>query len=71
MNTYFFILLISVTIASFSQILLKKSSQRTYSSVIFEYLNPYVICGYGMMFLSMFLTIMAYGGKEFTNVQIV
>ncbi|MCI8353758.1 MAG: EamA family transporter [Lachnospiraceae bacterium] len=71
MNTYFFILLISVTIASFSQILLKKSSQRTYSSVIFEYLNPYVICGYGMMFLSMFLTILAYGGMEFTNVQIV
>lgn len=71
MNTYFFILLISVTIASFSQILLKKSSQRTYGSVIFEYLNPYVICGYGMMFLSMFLTILAYGGMEFTNVQIV
>jgi drug/metabolite transporter (DMT)-like permease len=39
--------------------------------VIREYLNPYVICGYGMMFLSMFLTIIAYSGMEFTNVQIV
>ena len=30
-----------------------------------------VICGYGMMFLSMFLTIIAYSGMDFTNVQIV
>ena len=37
----------------------------------FSHLNPYVICGYGMMFLSMFLTIIAYSGMDFTNVQIV
>lgn len=71
MNIYFLIILISVIIASFSQILLKKSAEKTYGSVIFEYLNPYVICGYGMMFLSMFLTILAYGGMDFTNVQIM
>jgi drug/metabolite transporter (DMT)-like permease len=65
------ILVCSVLISSFSQILLKKSAQRDYTSVIREYLNPYVICGYGMMFLSMFLTIIAYSGMEFTNVQIV
>lgn len=71
MNMHLLILVLSVLIASFSQILLKKSAQKTYPSVIREYLNPYVICGYGMMFLSMFLTIIAYSGMEFTNVQIV
>lgn len=71
MNLHFWILLLSVLIASFSQILLKKSAEKTYSSVIREYVNPYVICGYGMMFLSMFLTIIAYAGMDFTNVQIV
>ena len=59
MKLHVIILLCSVLIASFSQILLKKSAGKTYRSVIFEYLNPYVICGYGMMFLSMFLTILA------------
>lgn len=71
MNLHLFILLLSVVIASFSQILLKKSAQKTYDSFIKEYLNLYVILGYGMMFLSMFLTIFAYAGMEFTNVQIV
>ena len=71
MNMHMIILLISVTIASFSQILLKKSAEKTYSSWIREYLNVYVICGYGMMFVSMFLTIIAYAGMEFTNVQII
>jgi drug/metabolite transporter (DMT)-like permease len=71
MNIHLMILVCSVLISSFSQILLKKSAQRDYTSVIREYLNPYVICGYGMMFLSMFLTIIAYSGMEFTNVQIV
>lgn len=71
MNLHMIILLISVMIASFSQILLKKSAGKTYNSWIREYLNVYVICGYGMMFISMFLTIIAYAGMEFTNVQII
>lgn len=71
MGLHFWILLLSVLIASFSQILLKKSAEKTYSSLLREYMNFYVICGYGMMFLSMFLTIIAYAGMEFTNVQIV
>ena len=71
MSLHFWILLLSVLIASFSQILLKKSAEKTYSSLLREYMNFYVICGYGMMFLSMFLTIIAYAGMEFTNVQIV
>lgn len=71
MSRFILILSTSVMIASFSQILLKKSAGKSYSSLIREYLNPYVIVGYGMMFLSMFMTIIAYSGMEFTNVQII
>lgn len=49
----------------------KKSAAKTYSSPIKEYLNVYVICGYGMMFLSMFITVMAYRGLDFSNVPVV
>lgn len=71
MNIYFGVMLVSSLIASFSQILLKKSAGRKYDSFIKEYLNPYVIIGYGMMFLSLFLTIMAYKELEFTNVPVL
>lgn len=71
MSIHLTILIIALLISSFSQILLKKSAQKTYSSIIREYVNFYVICGYGMMFLSMFLTIFSYSGLDFTNVQIV
>ena len=71
MSMHLLILVLSVAIASFSQILLKKSARKTYDSFIKEYLNLYVIFGYGMMFVSMFLTIIAYSGMEFTNVQII
>lgn len=73
MNTYIYylIMLLSVTIASFSQILLKKSAIKKYSSFIKEYLNPYVIVGYGMLFGSMVLTIIAYSGVEFKIVPVM
>lgn len=70
-NIYLFILIFSVIVAAFAQILLKKGASKTYSSPIREYLNVYVICGYGLMFFSMFITIMAYGGMEFTNVPVI
>lgn len=71
MNIYILILLLSVCVASFAQILLKKSAAKTYSSPIREYLNFYVICGYGMMFLSMFLTVFSYRGLDFSNVPVI
>ncbi len=71
MNSSLMILVLSVFIASFSQILLKKSAGKVYSSSLREYLNLYVICGYGMMFLSMFLTVLAYRGLDFSNVPVV
>ncbi|WP_457559296.1 EamA family transporter [Candidatus Harpocratesius sp.] len=57
---YFWLLLLSVFIASFSQVLLKFSSKKKYSSKIREYLNIHVISAYGLFFLSTFLSIWAY-----------
>lgn len=65
------LLIFSVLIASISQILLKKSSEKEYSSFIKEYLNPYVIIGYGMMVLSTILTIFAFKGLDYKNGPII
>ncbi len=54
------IMICSELLASSSQVLLKKSAGIEYGSRIREYLNRYVICGYGMLFVSMMLTILAY-----------
>ena len=71
-NLYVILLIVSVIVASFAQILLKKSSMITYSSRIREYLNLYVIVGYGMMFLSLFMTMISYKGfKNFANVPLL
>ena len=50
------VFLVSVFISSVSQILLKKSADKTYDSKIKEYLNPLVIAAYGMFFCSMLIT---------------
>ncbi|MBD5116121.1 MAG: EamA family transporter [Ruminococcaceae bacterium] len=47
---YSCIMLGSFLISSFSQIMLKKSAQKTYASKIKEYLNPFVIIAYGLFF---------------------
>lgn len=70
-NKYILLLLLSVVIASFSQILLKKSAQKKYDSFIKEYLNPYVIIGYGMMVASTIVTILAYHGVEYKNGPVI
>ena len=65
------LLVLSVVVASLSQILLKKSAKKTYASVIREYLNPLVIIGYGMMVLSTILTVGGYAGLEYKNGAVV
>lgn len=55
MFVYILILLFSVIISAFSQILLKKSANKTYSKKIYEYLNVYVIIGYFIFFLAIIL----------------
>lgn len=72
MNKAFFLLgFLSVVIASFSQVMLKLGAGKTYSSKIREYLNVYVITGYGMLFFSMVLTIVAYSGLSYLSVPVI
>ena len=59
---YFCLYLVSVLVASFSQILLKIGANRQYKSRIREYLNGPVISGYGLMACSMVLGLLAYRG---------
>lgn len=70
-NKYWCLLFSSVIIASFSQILLKKSAQKKHVSIIREYLNANVIIGYGMMVVTTLLTIMAYKGLDYKNGPII
>lgn len=65
MNISYLILIISVTIAAISQILLKAGANKHYDSFIRQYLNIFVITGYGLTFASMFLTMFAYRGLEY------
>ena len=70
-TSYYILYLISVTIAAFSQLLLKKSANRTNESLLKEYLNLYVIGGYGLLVVSMLLTIGAYRGLAYKNGPII
>ena len=72
MNNWFLLLaLCSVVIASFSQVMLKLGAGKTYSSKIREYLNFYVITGYGMLFVSMVITVVAYSRLSYLSVPVV
>lgn len=70
-NKYILLLVASVTIASFSQILLKTSAKKDYGSFLKEYLNPLVIIGYGMMVISTLTTILAYRGLDYKNGPVI
>lgn len=55
------VIVLAAFISSVSQIMLKKSAQKTYPSKIAEYLNPLVIIAYAMFFGCTLLTM--YGLK--------
>lgn len=61
---YIAVFFASVFIAAVSQILLKKSAMKQYDHKFGDYLNPYVICAYGLLFLSMLMTVYAYKGVD-------
>lgn len=71
MNGYYALGILSVVIASCSQILLKKGAMKQYDSFIREYLNIYVVSGYLFMFGSVFLTMIVYRGMKFMNVPVL
>jgi len=60
----FLIMIISGVLSSFSQVLLKKSAQTKKDSIVKEYLNAYVIAGYGITGLCMVLTMIAFMGID-------
>ena len=68
---YVLIFLLSVFIASVSQILLKKSANKNHTNEWREYLNKYVITAYFIFFISTILTIIAYKGVELKYGQII
>ena len=72
MNSGFLLLaFFSVVIASFSQVILKMGAGRTYNSKIREYLNVYVITGYGMLFVSMVITVIVYSRLSYLSVPVI
>lgn len=58
-------MLCGVTIAAFSQILLKSSANRPHEGFWKQYLNWRVITGYVMLLVSMLFSIWAYSGMEY------
>lgn len=66
-----FSMFLSVLVASVSQVLLKKSTLKTYDTVAGEYMNPYVIGGYGLLLISMLLTVYAYSGMDYKNGPVI
>lgn len=49
----------------------EKSAKEEHGSFLKEYLNPYVIIGYGMMVMATLLTIMAYRKIEYRNGPVI
>lgn len=54
---YILVLIINCFISAFSQVLLKKASLKDYGSFLKQYLNAYVILGYGLFFVVLFLNV--------------
>ncbi len=65
MIKYYIIMIVSGMLSSFAQVLLKKSAQKKHDSVIKQYLNPYVIIGYGITAFCMILTMIGFRGVPF------
>ena len=57
---YIILFLSAVFISSVSQIMLKKSANKTYENKVKEYLNPWVIIAYGLFFGATLVTVIAY-----------
>ncbi len=70
-NCFLLLAFVSVVIATFSQVMLKMGAGKSYTSKIREYLNIYVIVGYGMLFVSMVLTVAVYRHLSYLSVPIV
>lgn len=57
---YILVMLANVFISSIAQVLLKKSALKKHASFVREYLNPYVVGGYSILFVCTLMKIFAY-----------
>lgn len=57
MNSYYWGVVGTAFLSALSQILLNVSAKKKYDSKIKEYLNPYVISSYGILFLVLVINI--------------
>ena len=51
MNKYYIFTIITAFITSVSQIMLNISAKKSYTSKIFEYMNPWVVFSYGLLMI--------------------
>ncbi|WP_035778339.1 hypothetical protein [Butyrivibrio sp. MC2013] len=63
--------LLGQLLASSSQILLKKSAGIHYSNFIRQYLNVWVIMGYGLLGISMIIAVVCYSRMDYMKVVIL
>lgn len=69
---YKLLVIFSVLAAAGAQMLLKQSAKQQYQSFIRQYLNPWVIGGYGIMGMSMLLNIFCMSqGVQVKEVSII
>jgi len=68
---YWAAMLGAVALSASSQMLLKKAALTHYDSRLREYLNVWVIGGYGLLVLSMLSVIFACRGLEMKNVPVI
>ena len=61
----------AVALSAASQMLLKKAAKTDYSSPVREYLNIWVIGGYGLLVLSMLSVVFACRGIEMKNIPVI
>lgn len=59
------LMILAALLSAVSQVFLKISARKKHSSSITEYLNIYVILGYGILALTMLMTTIAYGYLEY------
>ena len=69
---YYLLVVFAVLAAAGAQMLLKQGAKNRYPSIIRQYLNPWVIVGYGIMGMSMLLNVFCLSrGVQVKEVSII
>lgn len=69
---YYILVIVSVLAAAGAQMLLKQGAKKQYPTLVRQYLNPWVIGGYGIMGASLLLNIFCLGhGVQVKEISII